>query len=143
MDLPETKLPARLLERATLRGNEWAWPVGDVLEVIEAARQANLINIGGQLQLRLPAGATCECYWVEVDTFNSVSPDLPWSELVEKSAAAARCQFQDLQEKYDFMAEGRSAFREQVEELEASGADPSSALCFVWYFEGENAAQRV
>ena len=143
MNLPETRLPARLLERATLRGNEWAWPVGDVLEVIEAARQANLINIGGQLQLRLPAGATCECYWVEVDTFNSVSPDLPWSERVEKSAAAAQSQFQVLQEKYDFMAEGRSAFREQVEELEASGVDPTSALCFVWYVEGESAAQRV
>ena len=32
---------------------------------------------------------------------------------------------------------------EQVEELEASGADPTNALCFVWYVEDESAAQPV
>ncbi|HEX4737640.1 MAG TPA: hypothetical protein VH331_08770 [Allosphingosinicella sp.] len=143
MDVPETKLPARLLERATLRGNEWAWPIGDIPEVIEAARQADLISIGGQLQLRLPAGATCECYWVEVDTFQSVPPGLPWSERVEKTATAAQSQFQDLQQRYNFRAEGRSAFPEQFEELEASGVDPASALCFVWYVEERDTVERV
>jgi hypothetical protein len=142
MEPPETKLPAGLLDRATLRGNEWAWPIGDIPEVIEAARQANMVSIGGQLQLRLSSGATCECYWVEVDTFQSVSPDLPWNEGVEKTAAAAQSQFDDLQERYDFMAEAKSAFPLQCEDLEASGADPTSELCFVWYVEGKDAAQR-
>ena len=137
MELSETLLPARLLERATLRGNERAWPISDIPEVIEAARLANLISVGGQLQFRFPTGETCECYWVEVDTFRSVSPDLPWPEWVEQTALAAHSQFQDLQDRYDFIAEGRSAFGKYLDEFEASGGDLSDALCFVWYVEAK------
>lgn len=137
MDLPETLLPARLLERATLRGRERAWPISEIPDVIEAARLANLVNAGGQLQFRIPAGETCECYWVEVDTVRSVSPDLSWPARVEQTAAAARSQFQSLQERYNFIAEGRSAFGDYLNEYEASGGNVRDALCFVWYVEAK------
>jgi hypothetical protein len=128
-------MPKYLLDRATLRGNEYAWGIGDIPEVIEAARQADLVSIGGQLQFRFPGGGTCECYWIEVDTHKSVSPDLPWSERVEDSAAAARSQFQDLLDQYDFIAEGRPAFAEYMDEFEANGGDLNDAICFVWYVQ--------
>jgi len=140
----ETRLPEQLLERSTLRGNERAWPVGDIPEVIEAARLADLVSIGGQLQFRFPNGETCECYWVEVDTFKTVPPDLPWSERVEQTATAAHSQFQGLRERCDFIAEGKSAFGKYLDEFEASGGDLSSAQCFVWYVQGpEDASDRA
>ena len=56
-----TPLPGQLLERATLRGSERAWPIGDIPEVIEVAKENDLASVGGQLQLRFPDGGTCEC----------------------------------------------------------------------------------
>ena len=53
--------PGQLLERATLRGNERTWPIGDIPEVIEVAKENDLASVGGQLQLRFPDGGTCEC----------------------------------------------------------------------------------
>ena len=139
MDLPEAALPALLLERATLRGNEFAWPIGDIPDVIEAARSAGLISVGGQLQFRFPSGEICECYWVEVDTFQSVPADLPWHERVEQTAASALSQFEDLRRRCDFVAEGRSAFRSYMDEFEASGGNLKDAMCFVWYVGAKQA----
>ena len=68
----EKSLPDHILSRATVRGNEYAWKTGDIPKVIEAARAAQLASIGGQLQLRLHDEGTCECYWVEVDTYREV-----------------------------------------------------------------------
>jgi hypothetical protein len=73
----EQHLPADILQRASLRGGEYAWLIKDVPSVIAAAKRANLVNIGGQLQFRIPDEGTCECYWVNVDTYRSVSKDLP------------------------------------------------------------------
>ncbi|GLR47199.1 hypothetical protein [Sphingomonas astaxanthinifaciens] len=136
----ETLLPDHLLERATRRGNERAWPIHDIPEVIEAARQADLVSVGGQLQLRFPEGGTCECYWVEVDTFKSVSPNLPWLERVEQTAAAARSQFQRLLDKYDFTAEARSSFGKYMDEFVAKGGDINDAIYFVWYLAAQQDA---
>jgi hypothetical protein len=90
---PELRLPHQILRRASLRGNEYAWPIEDICKVIEAAHQANLASIGRQLQFRLPDGGTCECYWVEVDTYKSVSASVPWQERVEQTAAVALADF--------------------------------------------------
>ncbi len=128
------RLPAELLNRASLRGNEYAWPLADIPNVIEAARVANLLNIGGQLQFRLPDGGICECYWVEVDTFQTVSKDQPWKARVEAAANEASAAFGDLPSRYDFVAEGRKAFAEHLDKL----SDPASAMCFVWDVMGEN-----
>ena len=141
MQSSETFLPARLLERATLWGNEYAWPISDIPEVIEAARQSNLVSVEGQLTFRFPSGANGECYWIEVDTLRAVPVDLPWDERVAATAAAALSQFQELQERYDFMAEGRAAFGEQFAELEASGGNPANAVCFEWYVKAKDRPQ--
>ena len=140
MASPEKLLPGQLLERATLRGNERAWPIGDIPAVIEAAKKASLVSVGGQLQFRFPDGGTCECYWVEVDTFKSVSRDLPWPERVEQTATAAHSQFRALVDQYDFRAEGRSTIGKYIEEFEAGGGDLHDAICFVWYVEGQHDA---
>jgi hypothetical protein len=70
-----------------------------------------------------------------VDTFRSVSSDLPWPERVEQTAVAALSQFLALQQCYDFIAEGQSSFGPALDGYRADGRDPRDALCFVWYVE--------
>ena len=118
-------LPADLLARATLRGDEHAWSVADIPKVIEAAQNANLVSIGGQLQFRLP-DATCECYWVQVDTHRSVPKTLPWRERVKRTAEASAIAFAELCSNLDFLAAGREGFAEQLDTLLRTGRDPSA-----------------
>jgi hypothetical protein len=132
---PETFLAAHIRERGTLRGNEWAWPISEIPTVIEAARLAGAVNVGGQLQFRLPGGGTCELYWIEVDTLKAIPSDAPRQDRVEQTADVALSQFQDLQQRFDFLAEGQSAFGQHLDAITAAGGDPLDAMCFVWYFE--------
>ena len=132
MNLLVELLPIELVARASLRGNEYAWVLADVPAIIEAVAAANLFNIGGQLQLRIPEGGTCECYWIEVDT-SDVGISLSWSERVSAAAVAADEQFQNLCREYDFVSEVRAAFPEHVSSFEQAGGDVSAHLCFVWY----------
>jgi hypothetical protein len=131
----ELRLPHDVLQRATLQGNEYAWPVEYIPKVIEAAREAELASIGGQLQFRLPDGGTCECYWVEVDTYKSVPASLPLQERINQTAAVALADFSRLLSKFDFVAEGRRSFAEHFKRLEAEGGDPTQTMCFVWYLD--------
>ena len=131
----ERHLPSDLLARASLRGNEYAWPIDDIPRVIEAARQAGLVNIGGQLQFRLPDAGTCECYWVCVDTDRTVSKHLPWQVRVEQTALAALEEFSRLPSEFDFIAEGRRSFAQHLEKFEYQGRAAREAMCFVWYIE--------
>ena len=126
-------LPKELLEQASLRGNEHAWRIDDIPAVIEATRDAGLVNVGGQLQFRLPDGGTCECYWVEVDTYKRVPKELPWIERVVRTAEVALEEFTCLQSRYDFMEEGQRAFGDRLRELKERGGIPAEAMCFVWY----------
>lgn len=130
------RLPPDILARATLRGREYAWALDDIPAVIEAARKAGLINVGGQLQFRAP-GATCEIYYVEVDTYKSVPKTLPYEERVEKTAEAALREFTHLRETEDFIAEGRKGFADVLRDYEAQGGDLSDIVCFVWYVSDE------
>src|SRR5258706_5107465 len=112
MTAPESRLPQHLIERASKRGRELAWSLDDIPEVIEAARDANLVSVGGQLQFRFQDGTTCECYWVEVDTHKSVPMSASWQERVDQTAVAAMAEFLQLSTKFDFLAEGPNAFSE-------------------------------
>jgi hypothetical protein len=138
MTSPERYLPKELLDRASLRGKEYAWRVDDIPEVIEAARRAGLVSIGGQLQFRLPDGGTCECYWVEVDTYQSVSKELPWAERVARTAEVALADFMRLASEYDFLEEGRRAFR--MGQVEHRDESPAGIMWFVWYVLDAEAA---
>ena len=137
MSMDEDYLPAELIARASLAGTEYAWPVEMIPDVVEAARSASLINIGGQLQFRIPDVGTCECYWVEIDTYKSVPDDLSWSERVERTAEAAKSQYQQLRETFDFEAEGRTAFGEYLAVFEAKGGSVHDTMCFVWYVKSK------
>ncbi len=134
-------LPPELMARASLRGREHAWPLHDIPAVVEAARKANLINIGGQLQFRLPAG-TCECYWVNIDTYKSVPATLPWSQRVQATADEALRQLETLRTGVDFLAEGRRGFATHLDDAQAAGIDPIDHMCFVWYVKSEESLER-
>jgi hypothetical protein len=98
--------------------------------VIDTARDANLLNIGGQLQFRLHDGGICECYWVEVNIQAPINSN--WETQVAHSAAVALTNFQKLREKYDFAGEGRSAFGPHL-----TGVNPEDVMWFVWYVEDQ------
>jgi hypothetical protein len=134
MSEPEQLLSAALLRRGSFAGGEWAWRPSDIPDVIEGAREAGLVSLGGQLQFRLPAG-TCECYWVDVSP--SLDSKLPWTEQVSRSAANSLADFRVLCSKFDFVAEGRKAFAEYFDEFEARGGDLNDAMYFVWYVATE------
>jgi hypothetical protein len=134
----ESQLPPEILARASLRGNEYAWPISDIPGVIEAARRNNLVSIGGQLQFRMP-DAICECYWVEVDTYKLVPDNLPWVERVNKTADAAIERFSQLLKEMDFLSEGSKEFGKYLSEYERDGGTAQEAMCFVWYVEAPGA----
>lgn len=133
----EEKLPKNLLEKASLRGGEYAWPIAVIPEVIEVARKSNLLNIGGQLQFRIPNGGTCECYWIEVDTYKSVPENLSWAERVDLAAKVALEDFKTLRQSVDFIAEGRRGFATHIDKYIETGGDINVAMCFVWYLSEE------
>ncbi len=130
--LPEHELPSDILNRGSRVGNEYAWRIQDIPDVIAAARSANLISIGGQLQFRLPDGGTCECYWVDVNTYKSVDEELPWAERVSRTAEVALADFDALKKRFNFVAEGRVSFASYLDALVAQGRDPVDSMCFVW-----------
>jgi hypothetical protein len=122
-----------MLAKASLRGGEYAWRVDDIPLVIDAARAAGLVNIGGQLQFQGP-GFTAECYWVEVDTYKAVPSDLPFAVRVDRTAEAASQAFEKLRRDLDFLAEGRNAFPKVL-----GGYDDAALrdlMWFVWYVKG-------
>jgi hypothetical protein len=108
--MAEARLPAEILAKASLRGNEYAWRVNDIPLVIAAAQAKGLVNIGGQLQFRGP-DFTCECYWVQVDTYQAIARDLPFVIRVHLTAEAARSAYDKLRRETDFLAEGRRGFQ--------------------------------
>ena len=135
MAAAEQELPIELRDRSSLRGGEYAWPINDIPDVIQAAQLANLSSVGGQLQFRLSDGGTCECYWVEVDRLEGLPPSLPWAERVSQTAERALAAFEDLRTRFDFIGEGRKAFSAHFDKYEAGGGDINQAMCFVWYLE--------
>lgn len=139
MNGTETLLPKDLIARASLRGSEYAWPISDIPRVIEAARSCGLVSIGGQLQFRFPDGPTCECYWVEVDTYKAMPDGITsWSDRVALSAESAKAGFEKLLKTYDFLEEGRKAFPQYFLDCETKGRDVSDTMCFVWYLQAES-----
>lgn len=133
LNSPYMQLPAPILSQASLRGNEYAWPIDTIPFVIAAAREASLVSVGGQLQFRLTDGGTCECYWIEVDTYKTVPERLPWEDRVHRTADAALTDFERLRSKVNFLDEGRRSFSAHFNALEERGGDPAEAMCFVWY----------
>lgn len=127
-----SSLPSHLLNNASVRGKEYAWPLELIPSVIESCKAAGLVSLGGQLQFRLPSG-TCECYWVAVDTRTQIDTGREWDDLVSRSASIALRQFETLKSKFNFEEEGRKAFASSFSQLESAGGAPKDHACFVWY----------
>ena len=81
----EAQLPAHILAKADFQHGEYAWRVKDIPEVIKAVVDAGYLNLGGQLQIRIP-GCVGECDWVDADPAAMVPPDLPWEVRVRMAS---------------------------------------------------------
>jgi hypothetical protein len=127
----ERFLPASVLSRASLRGNEYAWPLAAVEATVAAAAASGLANLGGQAQFRIPDG-TCELYWLSVDS-GERRRDETWDAYVTRTAAEVRTQFAALRERTDFVNEALQW--PQLARLHAEGVDLNQYLCFVLYFD--------
>jgi len=135
-DLTESRLPADILAKADFRHNEYAWKFDDLPLVIEAAKGLNLLNLGGQLQLRT-AEAIGEVYWVAVDPCQNVPEDLPWGVRVRMAAELSLRDLAEIKAEFDFQQELRDAFPEPVAAFEATGGDVAAVIWFCWYVEDE------
>jgi hypothetical protein len=122
------QLPAEILQRADIRSGELAWRPSDIPSVIEAARLANLMSLGGNLQVRVSSGWG-ESIYASVDT-NRVADNLPWEKRVEEAAKAAQNGFLSLQDACDFHTVARDSFPSLLAEVEADGGDPKDAIYF-------------
>ena len=67
---------------------------------------------------------------------------MPWEERVARSAVEALADFEAIQSKFDFIAEGRRGFEKHFDDFEANGGDLSETMCFVWYVETEETLAR-
>jgi hypothetical protein len=135
-ELIESRLPAEILAKADFRHNEYAWRIEDLPAVIAAAKALNLLNLGGQLQLRT-AEAIGEVYWVAVDPCQNVPEDLPWDVRVRMAADFSLRDLAEIQAEFDFIQELRDAFPEPVAKLQEVGGKLEDALWFAWYVEAE------
>jgi hypothetical protein len=134
----ERFLPASVLSRASLRGNEYAWPLAAVEEAVAAAAASGLANLGGQAQFRIPEG-TCELYWLSLDS-GERRPDEAWESYVTRSAAEVLEQFAALRERTDFIKEALQW--PVLAQLQATGVDLNHYLCFVLYFDSRPCADQ-
>ena len=141
--LAELSLPEDILALATINGMECLWPVDCIPEVIEAMRDADLVNMGGHLQFRLKGCGICECYWIDVDTHQARSTVLPWRECVDRTADIAFARYSSLRSAYDFLQEGQRVFSWLFADYERLGRDPADAMYFVWHAASEVTQSRL
>jgi hypothetical protein len=130
--MTEVKLPPSILDKASLRANEYAWRLADVAEAINAAQTSGLATLGGQIQFRTPDGI-CELYWLSA-TAEDRRPDEDWLPFVSRSAEQVLQRFVGLVATTDFVAEGLRHFP-CLAELQSRGDELAEYLCFVLYFQ--------
>jgi hypothetical protein len=129
---PEKQLPAEILQRADTRHGELAWRPSDIPAVIEAAKRANLISLGGDLQIRAPSGKWGEPIGYGIDI--RVPNDLRWHDQVEEAARSALTAFRALQDEFDLQAVARESFPTLVAEVD----DVEEVIFFGWWLESRS-----
>jgi hypothetical protein len=118
------------LSRASLRGNEYGWPLEAVEEAVAVAAASRLANLGWEVQFRIPDG-TCELYWLSLDSGERCC-DEAWEEYVTRTALEVLEQFAALRERTDFIKEALQW--PELARRHAEGIDLNQYLCFVLYF---------
>jgi hypothetical protein len=133
----EKKLATEVLNRAHVRSSDLAWRPAHIPAVIEAARLAHLINLGGDLQIRAPSGR-----WGEPIGFGiviEVPHEFAWEKQVEAAAEAALAHFLFFQRHVDFEAIARESYPSLVAEVD----DPQDVIFFSWAVADEAEASRL
>jgi hypothetical protein len=130
-------LSTDVLAAASLRGNEYAWPLAQVEAAIDDARHHGLAVSGGQAQVRLPNGGTYEFDWIELDSSARRAGE-PWAEYVGRSANEALAKLHHHLVTVDWAKLIREWPGQGCNELMA--ADATEHLCFVLYFKSEGSA---
>lgn len=126
----EHLLSPAVLARASLRGNEYAWPPASVEMAINDAREHGFATLGGQAQFRLPDG-TCELYWIDVDP-SEQRPSESRHDWVQRSADEAIAKFRQRMASTNWDAEVQK--HPFLRERAAAGIDLLPHLRFVLYF---------
>ncbi|OGC07112.1 hypothetical protein A2230_03935 [candidate division WOR-1 bacterium RIFOXYA2_FULL_36_21] len=126
----EDKLPKELLEKTSKYGNELAWKLNDVEEVVVAAEKLGLANLGGQAQFIFPEGIY-ELYWIEIDT-NGKTQDEDWLQYVSRSNHEFLRLFKEKILKTDFLKEAQNwpALKAKIDQ----SINILDCLYFVIYF---------
>jgi hypothetical protein len=132
----EALLPSLVLGKASLRGNEYAWPLAAIEEAVVAGWGSGLACLGGQVQFRLP-DATCELYCFNADSADRL-PGEPWPVYVARSADEVIQGVRRLQRENDLIAEGVRSWP-HLAAMHGQGVDIAPFLCFVLYFVSEAA----
>jgi hypothetical protein len=127
----ENLLPPAVLGKASVRGDEYAWRLSDLEEVIKAAQVCNLATVGGQAQFRVPDG-TCEMYWICAEPAQRTQ-DESWSHYVQRSASEMLSQIRLIIENTDFQSEA-SKWPLLLKRMQ-QGEEILKYLCFVLDFE--------
>jgi hypothetical protein len=136
----ESTLPEEIRSKAILSDREFAWRREDVFEALNAARVAQLASLGGQVQYLFPDG-TCELYWLNFDPADRKAEE-PWAEYVHRSHLETAEGLRRLLETVDIESEAVRSF-ELIRAKAGAGADLSSHLVFVCYFQAEDRGDPV
>ncbi len=120
-------LPSEIAKGASLRGNEYGWPISAFPEALAKARSLGFACLGGQFQFRSP-DSTREMYWLSANSTDRRDHE-SWLDLSNRSCSEVISKFEDLVSKTDFVKEAANW------KLDASATE---TLVFVAYFESES-----
>lgn len=133
-DIPEHSLPVPLLEKSIQSGSEYGWKQADFLDVIEAARAANLAIEGGLVQYVFEEG-TCELYWLHYFTGEWKKGE-SWTNYCNRTAKEASDMFRKIIAERDIEKEALNSFT-LVKEQQAQGTRLDDHKLFIIAFELE------
>src|SRR5947209_8263097 len=102
----ERRLPPEILAKAIKSGCDWRR--SDIPSVIDAAQQAGLAVLGGQMQFVFSDGI-CELYWQNYD-LRDRDPGEAWPEYVARTTGECLAQFNRLIDTTDLVADARAQF---------------------------------
>jgi hypothetical protein len=96
-------LPAEISKGASVRGNEYGWPISAFPEGLAKARSLGFACLGGQFQFRSPDSIR-EMYWLSASPTDRPDHE-PWSGFSNRPCSEVMSKFEDLVSKTDFVKE--------------------------------------
>ncbi|TVQ82740.1 MAG: hypothetical protein EA357_08305 [Micavibrio sp.] len=130
----EPYLPKPVWDRALRDGYNYGWHIDDVPDVIEAIRKAGMASLFFSLLVFIPediGGGMCDCCIPQCSTYPEIfQQDIPWPDLVEKTAEAAQTSFERLKTECDFLEKGRKSAGHILAALGKPDADIENMLGF-------------